>query len=157
MIKVKIHNLMKLFGNSQGRYVLFSSVSISFVCLISCAEGTCTVISAHHSQGGVQFPTGGDPFREVRERLSGERVSRSGANPEPTVIVRMEEKTTKTGRGLLPLALCFRRALPCALILAYSTRRYYAPESAHPLGYSPGTRFKRSIVVTTRRRRPCRG
>ena len=46
------------------------------------------------SQGGVQFPTGGIPAssRRARERLSvSERVSRSGAKPEPTVTVRMKE------------------------------------------------------------------
>jgi len=47
------------------------------------------------SQGGVQFPTGGIPFLTGSPRaLPGVRkVSRSGERPEPTVTVRMEEKT----------------------------------------------------------------
>ena len=50
----------------------------------------------HCSQGGVKFPTGGKGSNakpasapEVWE------VSRSGVNPEPTVIVRMKENGTK--------------------------------------------------------------
>jgi len=47
------------------------------------------------SQGGVQFPTGGVPFLAGSPRaLPGVRkVSRSGEKPEPTVTVRMKEKT----------------------------------------------------------------
>lgn len=47
------------------------------------------------SQGGVQFPTGGIPFLAGSPRaLPGVRkVSRSGERPEPTVTVRMKEKT----------------------------------------------------------------
>jgi hypothetical protein len=54
----------------------------------------------HCSQGGVKFPTGGigrspgarERFRQCR------KVSRSGAMPEPTVIVRMEEDTLERPR-----------------------------------------------------------
>ena len=48
-----------------------------------------------NSQGGVQFPTGGIWRKPAaRERLvacMASKVSRSGAMPEPTVIVRMKE------------------------------------------------------------------
>lgn len=48
------------------------------------------------SRGGVEIPTGGDegavdPHRPARERLPPGRDSRFGANPKPTVIVRMRE------------------------------------------------------------------
>ena len=45
------------------------------------------------SQGGVKVPTGGNSLStEARERLARlARVSRFGATPKPTVIVRMRE------------------------------------------------------------------
>jgi hypothetical protein len=51
-------------------------------------------------RGGAEFPTGGDlsssyvPGQKARERLAdvfSAKVSRFGATPKPTVIVRMKE------------------------------------------------------------------
>lgn len=50
---------------------------------------------AQTSQGGVKFPTGGkwsDPSARERLLVLLKGSSRFGANPKPTVIVRMEEK-----------------------------------------------------------------
>jgi hypothetical protein len=53
------------------------------------------------SQGGAEFPTGGKRAKS-RKPASGFQafgsVSRSGAIPEPTVIVRMEENV-QTSHG----------------------------------------------------------
>jgi len=51
------------------------------------------------SQGGAKLPTGGKRLEpQARERRRGfRRVSRSGAMPEPTVIVRMKENPDACG------------------------------------------------------------
>jgi hypothetical protein len=50
------------------------------------------------SQGGVEIPTGGMRHAlRARERLPWEGSSRSGAMPEPTVTVRMEENARSYG------------------------------------------------------------
>ena len=46
------------------------------------------------SQGGVKVPTGGNHTGSPRASTSG--GSRSGANPEPTVTVRIEENTVES-------------------------------------------------------------
>ena len=71
------------------------------LCLVASAPCGAYFIAAaavsrrRRSQGGVEIPTGGKPnrfpVRQARERRAKARVSRSGAMPEPTVIVRMKE------------------------------------------------------------------
>jgi hypothetical protein len=64
--------------------------------------------TSSRSQGEVQFLTGGNSIvRSPRAPFDGKRVSRSGAIPEPTVTVRMEENTTEQVTGIFPICqLC---------------------------------------------------
>lgn len=75
-------------------------------------------------QGGVKLPTGGKfIIGRARERLRFRKVSRSGAKPGPTVIVRMREDVDT-------------RASSKKLVLAAGV--YVCPETFSPLFFLRG-------------------
>lgn len=108
--------------------MIFCGFEFIFLSLGSGAEGLTTrterrLLLRTYSQGGVEFPTGGDSAlpKSPRALLVVQEVSRSGVIPEPTVTVRMEEdKAVSPREGLSTLAGCSRHVSGClfyALIL----------------------------------------
>ncbi|GGX99611.1 hypothetical protein GCM10011290_29380 [Vogesella alkaliphila] len=69
--------------------------------LLYCAPLAANVGRKRRLQGGVQFPTGGMAARAAEPAsafAARQKVSRSGAMPEPTVTVRMKEDGASPAR-----------------------------------------------------------